>query len=72
MKISGTADATPATGILWAYRFGPDGAAELISHDRIQAVLNEHSGHWIWLHLARADTRCRTPLYPRKQTCAVH
>jgi zinc transporter len=53
------ADATPSTGIVWAYRFRPDGAAEPIPQDKIEAALAEHSGGWIWVHLGLADTRCR-------------
>jgi len=53
------ADTTPATGIVWAYRFRPDGAAELIPNDKVQTSLAEHGSGWIWLHLALADTRCR-------------
>ena len=54
MGTSDLADATPATGIVWAYRFRPDGAAEPISQDKIEA-----GAGWIWLHLGLADTRCR-------------
>jgi len=53
------ADATPATGIVWAYRFRADGAAEPIPQDKIEAMLAEHGTGWIWLHLGLADTRCR-------------
>src|SRR5262249_6491569 len=54
-----SADATPATGIVWAYRFRPDGAAEPIPQDKIETVLAEIGAGWIWLHLGLADTRCR-------------
>ncbi len=54
------ADATPVTGIVWAYRFRPDGAAEPIAQDKIEGALAEYGGGWIWLHLGLADTRCRT------------
>lgn len=60
MGISDLADATPATGIVWAYRFRPDGAAEPIAQAKIEGALADHGGGWIWLHLALADTRCRT------------
>ena len=53
------ADATPATGIVWAYRFRADGAAEPIPQDKIEAMLAERGTGWIWLHLGLADTRCR-------------
>ena len=59
MDTSDLADATPATGIVWAYRFRPDGTAELIPNDKVEAALAEHGGGWLWLHLALADTRCR-------------
>ncbi len=60
MGTSDLADATPATGIVWAYRFRPDGAAEPIAQAKIEGALADHGGGWIWLHLALADTRCRT------------
>jgi zinc transporter len=59
MDTSDLADATPASGIVWAYRFLPDGSAEPIPKDKIEATLADHSAGWIWLHLALADTRCR-------------
>ena len=57
MDTSDLADATPATGIVWAYRFRSDGAAEPIAQDKIEATLAEHGAGWIWLHLGLADTR---------------
>src|SRR5262252_6779205 len=59
MDTSDLADATPATGIVWAYRFRPDGAADPIPQHKIEAVLAEIGAGWIWLHLGLADTRCR-------------
>src|SRR5262249_27120447 len=59
MDTSDLADATPATGIVWAYRFRPDGAAEPIPQHKIETVLAEIGAGWIWLHLGLADTRCR-------------
>jgi zinc transporter len=59
MDTSDLADAAPATGIVWAYRFRPDGAAEAIPKDKVEAALADHGGGWVWLHLALADTRCR-------------
>lgn len=59
MDTSDLADATPATGIVWAYRFRPDGTAEPIPNDKVEAAIAEHGGGWLWLHLALADTRCR-------------
>ena len=54
------ADAKPATGIVWAYRFAADGAAELIPHEEVDAALAAHGVGWTWIHLALADARCRT------------
>src|SRR5262249_27556928 len=59
METPALADAAPVTGIVWAYRFRPDGVAELISNDKIEAALAERGTGWMWLHLALADTRCR-------------
>src|SRR5262249_37303479 len=59
MESPALADATPVMGIVWAYRFRTDGVAELISNDKIEAVLAERGIGWMWLHLALADTRCR-------------
>src|SRR5262245_37608270 len=59
MEIRDLADATPVMGIVWAYRFRPDGGAELIPNDKIDAAIAEHGVGWMWLHLALADTRCR-------------
>ncbi len=55
-----TADANPATGIVWAYRFRADGGAEPVPSDRVNAALAEHDGSWMWVHLALADNRCRS------------
>lgn len=59
MDTTDLADTTPSTGIVWAYRFRPDGTAEPIANDKVEAALAEHGVGWIWLHLALADTRCR-------------
>jgi zinc transporter len=53
------ADATPATGIVWIYRFLPDGTAQTIPNDRVDEALAEHGAGWTWVHLGLADTRCR-------------
>lgn len=53
------ADANPATGIVWIYRFGPDGTAEPIANEQAGQALAEHGAGWIWVHLGLADTRCR-------------
>jgi zinc transporter len=60
MDTSNLADAHPATGIVWAYRFQPDGSAELVPNDKVEDALTSHDGAWIWVHLALADTRCRS------------
>src|ERR1700752_1575308 len=46
------------TGIIWAYRFAPDGAAQRIEGERIDDVLARPGG-WTWVHLALANHRCR-------------
>jgi len=53
------ADAAPATGIVWVYRFRPDGAAELIPNGQVDAALAQHGEGWVWVHLGLADNRCR-------------
>jgi zinc transporter len=53
------ADAAPATGIVWAYRFNVDGSAEKIPNESVDAVMAAHGAGWIWVHLALADKRCR-------------
>src|SRR5262245_9946543 len=60
MDTSNLADAHPTTGIVWAYRFEPDGSAQLIPNDKVEAALASRDGAWIWVHLALADTRCRS------------
>lgn len=59
MPHSKFADAMPANGIVWAYRFAPDGLAAPIPQDRVDAALAAHDGGWVWVHLALADARCR-------------
>lgn len=54
------ADAAPATGIVWAYRFRDDGSAETIPNDKVDAALADHGAGWVWVHLALADNRCRS------------
>jgi zinc transporter len=60
MDTSNLADAHPTTGIVWAYRFEPDGSAQLIPNDKVEVALASRDGAWIWVHLALADTRCRS------------
>jgi zinc transporter len=52
-------DATPTTGIVWAYRFDPAGNAEPVPNDRVDAALAAPGNGWVWVHLALADMRCR-------------
>ncbi|MGE0563098.1 MAG: CorA family divalent cation transporter [Pseudolabrys sp.] len=54
------AEAVPASGIVWAYRFTPDGTAAPVLPEQIDAALASHDGGWAWIHLALADARCRT------------
>jgi zinc transporter len=53
------ADVSPTTGIVWAYRFGPDGHAERVPNDQVNAALADPGAGWVWVHLALADKRCR-------------
>ena len=46
------------SGILWAYRFAPDGTAQRIEGERIDDILAQPDG-WTWVHLALANHRCR-------------
>ena len=59
MSKTDVADPTPSTGIVWVYRFGPDGRGELIPNDQVEAALAAPDGGWVWVHLALADARCR-------------
>ena len=52
------ADATPESGIVWAYHFAPDGSAEPVASDAVARALADPVG-WTWVHLSLADTRCR-------------
>jgi len=54
------ADGSAATGIVWVYRFRPDGTAELVANDRVSETLADHGAGWVWVHLGLADMRCRT------------
>jgi zinc transporter len=60
MTTADLADAAPATGIVWVYRFHPDGSAAPVANDQVDAALAEPGPGWIWVHLALADMRCRT------------
>jgi zinc transporter len=60
MDTSNLTDAHPAKGIVWAYRFEPDGSSELVPNDKVEAALISHDGAWVWVHLALADSRCRS------------
>ncbi len=54
------ANAAPATGIVWAYRFDADGNATALGHEHVDAALAAPAPGWIWFHLALADKRCRS------------
>jgi zinc transporter len=54
-----TADAAPATGIVWAYRFAADGSAQALAGEQIDAALAAPDAGWTWVHLGLADKRCR-------------
>lgn len=51
-------DSAPAAGILFAYRFKPDGSKESIAGGDVDDAIR-HGGGWFWVHLSLADTRCR-------------
>jgi zinc transporter len=46
------------SGIVWVYRFAPNGAAESVSANAIADGLAQGAGWW-WVHTALADARCR-------------
>ncbi|HEV2631245.1 MAG TPA: CorA family divalent cation transporter [Pseudolabrys sp.] len=60
MSTADLADAAPATGIVWAYRFAPDGSAAALRPAEIDVSLASHEPGWVWVHLALADARCRS------------
>ena len=60
MSTSDLAAVAPATGIVWAFRFRPDGAASPIPNSEVDAALAAPGDGWVWVHLALADNRCRT------------
>jgi zinc transporter len=51
-------------GLIWAYRFSPEGVAQSIPTESAIAEIGKDHG-WLWLHLGLADTRCRTWLAER-------
>jgi len=52
-------DTNPAAGIVSAYHFNRDGKAEILAADAVDAAIAVGDG-WFWVHLSRADTRCRS------------
>jgi zinc transporter len=53
------ANAAPATGIVWAYRFDTAGNATAIPRESTDSAFASNNGGWVWVHLALADKRCR-------------
>ncbi len=51
------AEATPASGIVSAYRFDADGKAEPLPASAVDDAIASGQG-WCWVHLSRADVRC--------------
>jgi hypothetical protein len=39
-----SADATPQSGIVWACHFQPDGSAQLVANEAVDAALDDHVG----------------------------
>jgi zinc transporter len=58
-EISSKDMADPATGIVWTFRFNPDGIGEYVPNNQVDAALVEPGPGWIWVYLALADVRCR-------------
>ena len=63
-----TADATPESGIIWAYHSQPDGSAEPVPPDAVERALADPVG-WTWVHLSLADTRCRAWIGQHTRCC---
>ncbi|ARQ00467.1 CorA family divalent cation transporter [Pseudorhodoplanes sinuspersici] len=51
-------EGAPAAGILAAYHFNADGEAKRIAPEDVDSAIATRDG-WFWIHLARADNRCR-------------
>ena len=49
--------ATTEPGLLWVYRFAPDGAATPVAGNEIKRALAQPG--WLWIHAGLADARCR-------------
>ncbi len=50
-------DVAPTTGIVWTYRFRPDGTAELIANEQVDAVLSDPGDGWVWCACASCWAR---------------
>src|SRR5262245_29563603 len=72
MNTSDLPDASPATGIVWAYHFPPDGTAELVSNGKIDTALKANDIGWLWVHLALPDTGCRAWITQRAPSQNSH
>lgn len=53
------ANADPAAGIVWAFRFSDNGAPEPLAPEAVMRALTLESG-WTWVHLKLGDVRCRS------------
>jgi zinc transporter len=59
MTTTDLAGATPTNGIVWAYRFRPDGKATAVPRGEVDAALADPRAGWVLVHLALTDIRCR-------------
>lgn len=58
-RLETLAEGAPAAGIIAAYHFNTEGVAKLIAPEDVDSAIATHDG-WFWIHLARADNRCRS------------
>jgi zinc transporter len=63
-------DINPAAGIVSAYRFDPEGKAEVLAADAVDEAIAAGGG-WFWIHLSRADTRCRNWVEHHAPLCEI-
>ena len=55
---------TGTPGLLWAYRFGGDGAAEHLADDDAIDIHQDRGDGWLWLHVDLVDRRLHHWLRP--------